>query len=190
MTRKDLALAKSYKVVTGLVRFSYVNVFAPIAQDDGKSPKYSVALIIPKEDEETIDAINLAVADCKRENMSMWKVYDIQRDISVPIKDLSILRGGLRDGDLEKNDEAYDNCMFINATSIAQPGVVDADLMDITKPSDFYSGCYGRAAITFYAYNNGPHHMGIGCTINNLQKLKDGPRLGGFSSAAEDFSKN
>lgn len=174
--REEDALAKSYKVITGKVRFSYVNVFAPIAQDDGKPPKYSVALIIPKEDQATVDAINLAVYDCKRENAFMWE-GDVPDD----------LKGGLRDGDLEKNDPAYDGCYFINATSIAKPGVVDKNCKDIIRPSLFYSGCYGRASITFYAYNNGPDMEGIGCTVNNVQKLEDGEKLGSYCSPAEDF---
>ena len=175
--REEEALAKSFKVITGKVRFSYVNVFAPIAQEDGKPAKYSVALIIPKSDQETIDAINLAVYDCKRENADLWD-------------DTENLKGGLRDGDLEKNDPAYDGCMFINATSTAKPGVVDKNCKDIIKPSLFYSGCYGRASVTFYGYNNGPDMAGIGCTINNVQKLSDGDKLGGFCTPAEDFGKS
>ncbi len=171
-------MAKSFKVITGKVRFSYVNVFSPIAQEDGKPAKYSIALIIPKTDRETIDAINLAVYDCKRENMAVWGG-------SIP----DGLKGGLRDGDLEKNDVAYDDSYFINCTSTAKPGVCDKDCVDIIRPSQFYSGCYGRASITFYAYNNSPDMQGIGCTINNVQKLADGEKLGAFCSPAEDFSK-
>jgi len=37
------------KVVTGKVRFSYVNVFEPKSVN-GSTPKYSVSLIIPKDD--------------------------------------------------------------------------------------------------------------------------------------------
>lgn len=169
-------MAKSFKVITGIVRFSYVNVFFPIATDDGKPPKYSVALIIPKSDTETVDAINLAVYDCKRENIYLWGG-------SIP----DDLKGGLRDGDVEKDDPAYDGCYFINCTSTAKPGVVDKNCKDIIKPSQFYSGCYGRASITFYAYSNSPDQEGIGCTVNNLQKTAEGSKLGGFATAEQDF---
>ena len=50
------------KVVTGVVRLSYANVWEP-ASINGSNPKYSVSLIIPKTDTKTIDAINAAVAD-------------------------------------------------------------------------------------------------------------------------------
>lgn len=180
-------VTKTYRVVTGKVRFSYVNVFAPVAQDEGKAPKYSVALIIPKTDIATISRINHAVNSCKKDNMDLWDYFDNKQNKIVKIRNMALLRGGLRDGDVEKSDAAYHGSMFINATSTARPGLVDKDLNDIVKPTDFYSGCYGRASLTFYAYNNGPYAMGIGCTINNLQKLEDGPRLGSFSTPAEDF---
>lgn len=169
-------MAKSIKVVTNLVRFSYVNLFTPLSQGNDKPPKYSVAIIIPKSDVATIDEINRAVAECKRENAYVWGGR-------VPPG----LRGGLRDGDLEKNDLAYANSMFINATATQRPGIVYEDLSDITDVNEFYSGCYGRASLTFYAYNNSPSQQGIGCTVNNVMKIKDGERLGMASRPGEDF---
>ena len=52
----------STKVVTGVVRLSYANVWEP-ASINGSNPKYSVSLIIPKSDKQTLDAINAAIAD-------------------------------------------------------------------------------------------------------------------------------
>ena len=43
------------------------------------------------------------------------------------------------------------------------------------------------ASITFYAYNfNG--NKGIACSLNNLQKVKDGERLSGKPTAKSDFA--
>ena len=50
----------STKVVTGVVRLSYANVWEP-ASINGSNPKYSVSLIIPKSDKQTLEAINAAV---------------------------------------------------------------------------------------------------------------------------------
>ena len=169
--------SSKFKVVTGKVRFSYVNVFSPIPQDDGKPPKYSICILIPKEDEDTVNAINLAVYDCKQDNKHLW-------DGEIP----DDLKGGLRDGDLEKNDPAYDGHWFINATSTTKPNVVYEDMSDVKNSFEFYSGCYGRASITFYAHN-AYGGRGIGCTINNLMKLEDGERLGAGSSPVDDFAK-
>jgi pectin methylesterase-like acyl-CoA thioesterase len=48
------------KVVTGVVRLSYANVWEPKSVNGG-TEKYSVSLIIPKSDTKTIAAINAAV---------------------------------------------------------------------------------------------------------------------------------
>ena len=49
------------KVVTGLVRLSYANVWEPKAPTEGATPKYSVSVIIPKSDTETVAKINAAI---------------------------------------------------------------------------------------------------------------------------------
>ena len=57
----------------------------------------------------------------------------------------------------------------------------------IIDPEEVYSGVYGRASISFYAYNtNG--NKGIACWLNNLQKLRDGEPLGGHARAEDDFA--
>ena len=49
------------KVITGLVRFSYASVFEPKAASEGSEPKYSVQLLIPKKNKETLKAIEEAI---------------------------------------------------------------------------------------------------------------------------------
>jgi len=92
----------------------------------------------------------------------------------------------LRDGD-DKDDEVYEGHMYVNAKSVTKPSVVDADCQAILDKEEFYSGCYGRASITFYAYNTSGN-KGVACGLNHVQKLEEGERLGGVgSSAEEDF---
>ena len=94
----------------------------------------------------------------------------------------------LRDGDAERSeDENYADSMFINANSARKPGLVDADLNPILDREDFYSGCFGRASVNFYAFNVSGN-KGVACGLNNLQKLEDGERLsGGGATAEQDF---
>ena len=64
---------------------------------------------------------------------------------------------------------------------------MDRDLQPIIDRSEVYSGVYGRASITFFAFNtNG--NKGIACSLNNLQKIADGYPLGGKSRAEDDFT--
>jgi hypothetical protein len=46
---------------------------------------------------------------------------------------------------------------------------------------------YGRASISFYAFNSSGNR-GIACGLNNLQKIRDGEPLGSRSSAQDDFA--
>ena len=170
------------KVITGVnTRWSYANVWEPKAMEGGK-PKFSVSLIIPKSDTVTVGKIKAAIEEAYRDGQSKLK----GNAKSVPA--LSTLRTPLRDGDLERPDDpAYANAYFVNANSTTAPGVVDANRNEILNKSEVYSGCYGRASISFYAFNaNG--NKGIACGLNNLQKIKDGEPLGGRASAESDFA--
>ena len=163
------------KVITGKVRISYANVFEP-KSINGSDPKYSVSLIIPKSDKDTIEKIKAAIEEAKKEGVTKLG-GKIPANLKTP----------LRDGDVDRpDDEAYANSLFINANSTVRPGIVDENLQPIIDTTEFYSGCYGRASIVFYAYNaNG--NKGIACGLQNLQKLEDGEPLGGRSRAEDDF---
>ena len=65
--------------------------------------------------------------------------------------------------------------------------MVDAALNPIMETSELYSGIYGRASITLYAFNNNGN-KGIACGLNNLQKIRDGEPLGSKASAEDDFA--
>ena len=98
-----------------------------------------------------------------------------------------LIKNPLRDGDAERPDDpAYAGCYFINANSPTAPGIVDANRQPILERSEVYSGVYGRASVSFYAYNSNGN-KGIACSLNNLQKIKDGEHLGGKASAESDF---
>jgi hypothetical protein len=172
--------AKSVKTkfVTGKVRFSFVHVFEPAETLNG-TMKYSASILIPKTDKETIERFNKAFEATKQGNSAYFGG-------SVPKN----LKGGLRDGDVEKEDPVYAGHYFFNASAnlTNKPGVVDAELNPVLDQNEFYSGCYGRASIDMYPYDvSGTRGIAFG--LNNVQKLEDGEKLGGaVSSAATDFA--
>lgn len=170
------------KVITGPnCRFSYCNAWEPKAINGG-TPKYSVSLIIPKDDTVTVNKIKAAIQAAYEEGESKLK----GNGKTVPA--LSVLKTPLRDGDLERPDDvAYANSYFVNANSATAPGIVDADRNPIIERSEIYSGVYGRASINFYAFNSNGN-KGIACGLNNLQKIRDGEPLGGKSRAEDDFA--
>ena len=170
------------KVITGInTRFSYANVWDPKSINGGK-PKYSVSLIIPKDDKATIEKINAAIQAAYEEGMTKLK------GSSKTVPPLSAIKNPLRDGDVERpDDEAYRNSYFVNANSDTAPGIVDKDLNPILDRAEIYSGVYGRASINFYAFNSNGNR-GIAVGLNNLQKIRNGAPLGGKSRAEDDFA--
>ena len=165
------------KVVTGIVRLSYANVWEP-ASINGSKPKYSVSLIIPKSDTKTIADINAAIDAAIQEGAAKF---------GGKIPNKAALKLPLRDGDIERDDEAYKGSYFVNANSTTAPEVVDRSLQRILDRNEVYSGCYARVSINFYAFNSNGNR-GIACGLGNIQKVRDGEPLGGKTSAADDFA--
>lgn len=169
----------STKVVTGKVRFSYVNIFKSRAFQADQDAKFSICLLIPKEDKATLKKIKEAIDEAIQDGISSKWNGKKPANVKLP----------LRDGDEERADEApeYEGMMFLNANSTQKPGIVDKDLNEILDPDEVYSGCWGRASINFYPFSvNG--NKGVGVGLNNVQKLKDGEHLGAARASAEsDF---
>ena len=168
------------KVITGKVRFSYAHVFEAVAMEEGQKAKFSVSIIIPKKDKKTIAKIEDAIKAATEAGKASKFGGKIPAKLKIP----------LRDGDEERpDDETYEGSYFLSANSNTKPGLVDSNLDPILDKDEFYSGCYGRASINFYAFNTSGN-KGIACGLNNLQKLEDGERLsGGGASAEEDFGE-
>jgi hypothetical protein len=165
------------KVITGKVRFSYVNIFRSRAFREGQDAKYSICLLIPKEDKAGIAKIRAAMDEAVQDGITSKWGGKKPKNLHLP----------LRDGDEDRADEApeYAGMMFLNANSNTKPGIVDKDLNEILDPDEVYSGCWGRASINFFPYDsNGNRGVGVG--LNNIQKLKDGDHLGAARAKAED----
>ena len=175
--RKDNSM--STKVVTGKVRFSYVNIFRSRSFTEGQDAKYSICLLIPKGDKATVKKLRAAIDEAIKDGISSKWGGKKPANLKLP----------LRDGDEERASEApeYEGMFFLNANSTQKPGIVDKDLNEILDPDEVYSGCWGRASINFYPFNtNG--NKGVGAGLNNIQKLKDDERLGSARASAEsDF---
>ena len=170
------------KVITGKdTRWSYCNVWEAKAINGG-TPKFSVSLLIPKSDTVTVNKIKAAIEAAYREGEAKLK----GNGKTVP--PLTAIKTPLRDGDAERPDDpAYAGHYFVNANSATAPGIVDVDCQPILTRSEVYSGVYGRASISFFAFNSSGNR-GVACGLNNLQKIRDGEPLGGRASAESDFS--
>lgn len=170
-------MANNTKVVTGMnTRLSYAHIFEPVSINGG-AEKYSVSVLIPKDDKATIEKIEKAVDAAIEEGIAKFGGKKPNKGaIKLP----------LRDGDIERDDEAYKGHYFVNANNLTAPQIVDTQLNPILDKSEVYSGCYGRVSLSFYAFNSNGN-KGVACGLNNVQKVRDGEPLGGRTTAADDF---
>ena len=166
------------KVITGVnTRLSYYHGWEPVS-DNGGAEKYRVSVLIPKDDTETINAVNAAIDAAIEEGIAKFGGKKPNKAaIKIP----------LRDGDVERDDEAYKGHYFINANSKTPPQIVDKSVKPIMDRGEVYSGCYARVSLSFFAFNSNGN-KGVACGLGNIQKIKDGEPLGGKSSAADDFT--
>lgn len=165
------------KVITGVnTRLSYFHGWEPVSINGG-TKKYSVSVLIPKTDTETVNAINEAIDEAIEEGIAK---FGGKRPNKATIK------LPLRDGD-EREDEAYKGHWYINANSTSAPQIVDRAVKAILDRNEVYSGCYARVSLNFYAFNSNGN-KGIACGLGNIQKVRDGEPLGGKSTAVDDFS--
>lgn len=166
------------KVITGAnTRLSYFHGWEPVSINGG-AEKYSVSVLIPKSDTETVNAINLAIDAAIEEGIAKFGGKKPNKaTIKIP----------LRDGDVERDDEAYKGHWFINANSTTAPQIVDRAVKPILDKNEVYSGCYGRVSLNFFAFNSNGN-KGIATGLGNIQKIRDGEPLGGRTNATDDFT--
>ena len=173
-------MAAFKKLVTPVFRASFPQLFVPKAMQEGQTPKYSVSAVFEPStfnaaDKARWDAI-LALLDETSLEKFKKKVGDLPGNFKRAIRD------GAEKGDLEGYGEGK---VFANLSSRMKPGVVDANGNDMA-PDDIYPGCYMRATVSAYAYDQGGG-KGIALGLQNVRFIRDGERLDARTDAGEDF---
>jgi hypothetical protein len=159
---------------------SFEHIWAPKAVQEGQDAKYSATILIPKTDKETLAKINGAIAT---EQAIGWPNGKLPPGFKKPLKD--------GDGMVDKNGvqrKETVGCYVINASSKTKPGIVNAAREDVLDKNEVYSGCFCRFQLAFQPYNLSSS-KGIGCYLNNIQKIKDGESLAGREKASDAFDE-
>lgn len=171
-------IVKDTKVVFGPCRLSYTHVFSKYAPDgDTSNGKYMTNVLIPKEEKETIKAIEQAIDAAKKAAvLSKWSGKEPKK-LDMP----------LRDGDDKDDDEVYSDHFYVNAKCSTRPGICDKSKTPIVDEDEIYSGVWAIVSVTFFGYDVSGNR-GVACGLNNIMKFKDGERLGGRASAESDFA--
>lgn len=155
-------------------RLSFPFLFEPQQTESGE--KYSVSLLLPPGYD--TKPLLAALTECAKEawgpDRAKWpKKARLPEDV---IRDAS-----------EKNSAGYEEgWKFISATSKHRPGVVDANLDDVTDAAAAYAGRWGRVNVTPYPFA-AKGNIGVSLGLNSVQILKNDASLGGRGSAKSDF---
>lgn len=175
------------QVVTGKVRLSYAHVFRPREDQNGRL-RYSVTILIPKTDTDTVNKINDAIQAASQKGLDGNWGGAMPPQLPIPLHD--------GDGVRESGEPFGEECkghwvMTASADENHPPEVVDGNLNKILDQNAIYSGCYAHVFINFYPYGgtNGIK-KGVGAGLGPIQKVADGERLGGGApSASSVFGK-
>lgn len=171
-------------ITTGKVRFSYVHLTQPFAQNAGQEPKYSTTVLIPKSDTATVQRIREAVELAKQDGKNNKWGGVIPPVLADPLHDGD---GGRPSDGMPYGDECKGHWVLVaKCKADRKPEIVDASLQPILSPSEIYSGMYGRVSLSFYPYD-ASGKKGVGCGLGPVQKLEDGEPLGGGVTAASAF---
>lgn len=170
------------------ITFSYVHVSQPKRNKQGVL-KYSACVLIPKGSPAHKMALAAQEAAIK-EGIAQGKFTPAM---------VSTLKLPLRDGDKEleteqKSGEEYKGMVFVNANanessppSVSKPS--QGQIVPITDPTEFYSGCKGHTQLSFYPFcTEDKMSKGVAVGLNHCLKLADGQRLDGRVSADSAFA--
>lgn len=176
---------KRRKIVTPIFRANFVNIFHTESQmEDAKGkPKYAVTMVFDPKTFSKEDKVRWADMHKLADEASVEK-------FKRPIAKLpSNFKKPIRDGGEKEHLNGFgEGTFFAKASSLARPGIVAADRSTpIEDEEAIYSGCFMRATIMAYAYDN--VGKGVSFGLQNLMFVRDGDRLDGRSDASEDFGE-
>lgn len=182
------------QVKTKLVRFCYCHLAEPRAVVEGQDKKYSLNILIDKEDRETLARIQKAYEEAVQEGIE--KFGQSFKGKVTPLKKASGVgsRGIITDCDADEKFSApeFKNKYMLSAKSnrpvsvgYRKNGVTYAYSSKEEIEENVYSGCYGAINFNLYPYTT--VGTGIAAGLNSVLKVKDGEPLGGHSSVTADF---
>ena len=173
MPKEVNKMAETRKMVLHGVRASYVTLVEPKAIAEGQDKKYSISLIIEKNNPDLAELkkqINAVISETKWTDAVKAKCDK-----------------ALRDGDADRpEDDAYAGKLFINAKSAKKPLIVktiQGKNVEVDAET-IYSGCYVNCGISIYAYDQAGN-KGVGIGLRGVQFDHDGEPLGSSMSVDE-----
>jgi hypothetical protein len=164
-------------------RVSYPNVFKAKKNDLNGKDEFSVVALFKKGEDLTAlkTAAQKAIVDKWGPDKAKWPTnlrspFRDQGERAKEVDGKRVLPAGHEEG-----------AIFLNLKSAQRPGVVDQNVQDILDESQFYAGCYARASVNAYAYDQ-KGNRGVSFGLGNIQKVAEGEPLGNRAKPEQDFA--
>jgi Protein of unknown function (DUF2815) len=170
--------------VTPIFRVSFSHVWQPEKRDDGKKV-WSVTGIFEEKD---LAEMRKLAKEC---GLAKWpKAKGIKQPFRKGVDKDEDPNGY----DLDKYPE-YKGKVIVGLKSYNRPIKVVYNRIDpdtkqrvpIEDEEDFVSGCYARAAVSFFTYDQGGN-KGVSVGITSLVKIRDGEPLINVADPTKDFA--
>ena len=165
------------KVTTGVVRIVYPNLDQPRPEDaEIDAGKYTVLVLIPKEDTSTLKAMDAAIEYAKTKKFPKM----VPKTLLLPLKD------GDEKFDKEGNPvEWYAGNYYLNLKSNNSPKIIDPFKNAIEDASFIKGGDWCKVRIAFSGYDMAGN-KGVGSYVDVVQFVRAGDPLGN-SDTLDDF---
>lgn len=177
---KDRMDIDKKKCVTPEFRVSFPAIFQP-KSFEGKDPEYSVVMLFPKETNlgkggaQKFVSMKEAAFNAAVEEWGPREKWP--RNLKMPF----------RDGAEKSDTEGYgEEIVFVTAKNKKPVYVYDAKIRPLTDSDKFYAGCYARAEVIAFAYDQSGN-KGVAFSLQQIQKTRDGEPFGGRPNPTEIF---
>jgi hypothetical protein len=172
----------SKKLVTPIGMVSFPAVFEPNRFDEAAKPKYSVTLAFKKDQVDLAplrEAIKSAVVEKWGPDRTKWPVNLRKLDFDTYLSSTGRDGWPLRDGD-EQGRPEYEGAVTVKFSSTRKPVAYGRGLNILSdlEAEEIYPGCFCRVQTVAYAYDVSGS-KGITFTLDAIQKIADGERIGG-----------
>ena len=169
------------KMNTPQFRVAFPNVFKPRLNSLNKKEEYSLVALFPV----GTDLSELKAA-CKEVAEKKWP-EGIPTGLRSPFRDQGERKKKNDAGQLVLPPGYEEGGIFLNLKTVTKPGLVDNQVQDIIDSSEFYGGCWARASVSVYAYDQGGNR-GVNFGLGNIQKIKDDTPFGNRTKPQDDFA--
>ena len=165
------------KMLTKEFRVSFPHVFEMSTFGKGK-PSFNIVMLFPKATTD-LSEMKAAATKCAQD---FWGTK-LPEYLESPIKN-GDKKTDKQTGEVMAN---FKGMWYVTAKTQMKPGIVQPDGKTyITDPAAFYAGCWARATVNAFAWEQ-PGKAGVSFGLQNVQKLRDDVPFSARTKAEDDF---